>query len=88
MFKATYGLNGWEKDSTYPFSVEIYLPSHVVCDKDELYGPLGRLELHQRLVRLFFSGHEAHMPGWDADKGGQVGVASDCSRGPRRVVPY
>ena len=87
-FEATDDMNGWRKDCSYPFIVKIYLPSPIVCNKDELYWPFGRFELHGRLVRFIFSGYEAHVPTWDADKGGHVGVASDCGRGPRRVVPY
>ena len=81
--KSTDVPHGWGKDGAYPVIIEVDLPSFVVRDKDELHWPFGWSELHRRLVRLFFGGHEAHVPGWDADKGGHIGVASDSSRGPR-----
>ena len=58
----------------YPVVVEINPPSHVVRDKEELYWPFGWLELHRRLVRLFYGGHEAHVTGWNVDKRGHVGI--------------
>ncbi len=87
MFEATDGLNGMRKDCLDPFIVEIYLPSHVVGNKDELYWLFGRFELYRSLVRLFVRGHKAHVSTRGADKSGHVGVASNCNRGPRRVVP-
>ena len=81
-------MNGRGKECLDPFAVEMYLPSHFVGNKDELHWPFGRFEFHRRLVRLFVSGHKAHVSTRDADKSGHVGVASNSSRGPRRVVPY
>ncbi len=71
-----------------PIVVEVCLPSHGVGNKDELYRPFGWFQLHERLVRLFVSGYEAHVSCRDANESGHVGMAFDCSRGPLCVVLY
>ena len=71
-----------------PIVVEVCLPFHGVGNSDELYRPFGRFELHGRQVRLFVSRYEAHVSFRGANESGHVGMASDCSRGPRCVVLY
>jgi hypothetical protein len=82
-FEAASGLEGWGEDRLDPVVAEICLQSHVVSNKYEFYWPFGRLELHGRVVRLFVSGHKAHVSHGKSNKNGHVGVASNCLRGPR-----
>ena len=73
----------WGNDCMDPVVAEICLPPHGISNKDELYRPFGRLELHGFVVRLFMSGHTSHVSTRNFNKGGNVVLASDCFRGPR-----
>ena len=57
--------------------VEISRSSQIVEDEDKFHWPFGRCELHGLVVRLFVSGYESHVSGWNANEGGHVGVASE-----------
>jgi hypothetical protein len=82
-FEAAGGLDGWGEDRLNPVVAEICFPSHIVSNKDESYWPFGRFELHGRVVRLFVSGHTAHVSNGNANQSGHVGVVSNCFRGQR-----
>jgi hypothetical protein len=63
-------------------AVQVGRSSQVIGDQDEFHGPFGWCELHGLVVRLFVSGYESHVSGWNVDKGGHVGVSSYGFRGP------
>ena len=82
-FEAAGGLDGWGKDRLDPLVAQVCLPPHGVSNKDELYWPFGRFELHGLVVRLFVSGHKSHVSTRNLNKGGHVVASPDCFRGPR-----